>query len=37
MHVITHNHYHRGQIAQVVREKGDEPVNTDYITYTRQR
>jgi uncharacterized damage-inducible protein DinB len=37
MHVITHNHYHRGQITQAVRQQGDEPVNTDYITYTRQR
>ena len=37
MHVITHNHYHRGQIAQAVRQQGNEPVNTDYITYTRER
>lgn len=37
MHVITHNHYHRGQIAQAVRQQGGEPVNTDYITYSRQR
>jgi len=37
MHVITHGHYHRGQIAQAVRQQGVEPVNTDYITYTRQR
>ena len=36
MHVITHNHYHRGQIAQATRQHGGEPVNTDYITYTRQ-
>lgn len=37
MHVITHGHYHRGQIAQAVRQQGAEPINTDYITYTRQR
>lgn len=37
MHVVTHGHYHRGQIAQAVRRQGDAPVNTDYITYTRQR
>jgi uncharacterized damage-inducible protein DinB len=37
MHVITHNHYHRGQIAHIVRQHGTEPVNTDYITYTRRR
>lgn len=37
MHVITHGHYHRGQIAQAVRRQGAEPINTDYITYTRQR
>ena len=37
MHVITHGHYHRGQIAQAIRQQGDEPVNTDYITYTRER
>ena len=37
MHVLTHNHYHRGQIAQAVRQQGHDPVNTDYITFTRQR
>lgn len=37
MHVITHGHYHRGQIAQAVRQQGAEPINTDYITYSRQR
>lgn len=37
MHVITHGHYHRGQIAQAVRRQGYEPINTGYIFYTRQR
>ncbi len=37
MHVLTHNHYHRGQIAQAVRRQGHDPVNTDYITFSRQR
>lgn len=37
MHVVTHGHYHRGQIAQAVRQQGAEPINTDYITYARER
>lgn len=37
MHVITHGHYHRGQLAQAVRRQGDEPINTGYIFYTRER
>ena len=37
MHVITHGHYHRGQIAQAIRQQGHEPVSTGYIFYTRQR
>lgn len=37
MHVVTHGHYHRGQIAQAVRRQGAEPINTDYITYSRER
>lgn len=37
MHVITHGHYHRGQIAMFVRNADAEPVNTDYITYVRER
>ncbi len=35
-HVITHGGYHRGQVAQLLREAGEEPVNTDYITYVRE-
>ena len=30
-HVILHGAYHRGQIATIVREGGDEPAYTDYI------
>lgn len=37
MHVITHGHYHRGQIAAAVSDAGAEPVNTDYITFVRNR
>ncbi|NBB85389.1 MAG: damage-inducible protein DinB [Bacteroidetes bacterium] len=37
LHVVTHGHYHRGQIAVAVREADAEPVNTDYITYVRNR
>ena len=35
-HVITHGGYHRGQVAKLLRESGEEPVNTDYITYVRE-
>jgi len=34
-HVINHSSYHRGQISKILRQKGEEPVNTDYITYAR--
>lgn len=37
MHLITHNHYHRGQIASSVRRQGYEPIWTDYIVYSRLR
>lgn len=35
MHVLVHSGYHRGQIAQSVRQAGGEPVNTGYIFYRR--
>jgi uncharacterized damage-inducible protein DinB len=35
-HVALHGGYHRGQIAAVLREGGVEPVNTDFVTFTRQ-
>lgn len=34
-HVLIHGGYHRGQIASAVRRAGGDPINTDYITYTR--
>lgn len=37
LHVIFHGNYHRGQIARALRAEGAEPVNTDYITFTRER
>jgi len=35
MHVALHSVYHRGQAASFVRTGGGEPLNTDYITFTR--
>ena len=35
LHALLHGAYHRGQIAAAVRADGDEPANTDYITFTR--
>lgn len=37
MHLLTHNHYHRGQIAQSVRQQGYEPIWTDYIVHSRMK
>lgn len=34
-HVSAHSAYHRGQINSALRITGLEPVNVDYITYTR--
>lgn len=34
-HVLTHNHYHRGQIARNMRENGIDPAETNYIVYRR--
>lgn len=34
-HVFIHGAYHRGQIAQGVRESGYEPVSTDFINFAR--
>lgn len=36
-HVLIHGGHHRGQIAKYVREAGVEPLNTDYITYVRNK
>ena len=35
IHLVNHGSYHRGQVAMLLRQKGFEPVNTDYITYDR--
>ncbi len=35
-HVALHGTYHRGQIAAAVRQAGEEPVNTDFITFVRE-
>jgi len=35
IHLVNHSSYHRGQIAMQLRQKGYEPVNTDFITYDR--
>ncbi len=35
IHVVNHSTYHRAQIAMLLRQKGYEPVNTDFITYDR--
>jgi uncharacterized damage-inducible protein DinB len=34
--VSLHGSYHRGQIATLLRQAGEEPVMTDYIVYVRQ-
>jgi uncharacterized damage-inducible protein DinB len=36
LHVVTHSHYHRGQIAASVRAGGGTPAYTDYIHAVRQ-
>ena len=35
MHVAFHAAYHRGQIALLLRQAQNTPINTDYITFTR--
>lgn len=35
VHLVNHSSYHRGQIALLLRQKGFEPINTDFITYDR--
>lgn len=36
-HVVFHGVYHRGQIALAMRTGGSVPVNTDYITFVREK
>jgi uncharacterized damage-inducible protein DinB len=35
IHLVNHSSYHRAQIAMLLRQKGYEPINTDFITYDR--
>lgn len=35
IHLVNHSSYHRGQVAMLLRQKGFEPINTDFITYDR--
>lgn len=35
-HVITHSHYHRGQINLLLRESSESPVECDYIYFLRK-
>lgn len=35
IHLVNHCSYHRGQVAMLLRQKGYEPINTDFITYDR--
>jgi uncharacterized damage-inducible protein DinB len=35
IHLVNHSSYHRGQVAILLRQKGYEPINTDFITYDR--
>jgi uncharacterized damage-inducible protein DinB len=37
LQVALHGSYHRGQIAAALRANGVTPINTDYITYARER
>jgi uncharacterized damage-inducible protein DinB len=36
LHVVQHSAYHRGQIAMVLRDSGNEPALTDFIHARRQ-
>ncbi|HCW09148.1 MAG TPA: hypothetical protein DGG95_17465 [Cytophagales bacterium] len=35
IHTANHASYHRAQVALLIRQKGFDPVNTDFITYDR--
>jgi len=36
LHTALHGAYHRGQVAALMRLSGLEPVNTDFITFSRR-
>jgi uncharacterized damage-inducible protein DinB len=35
IHVAMHGHYHRGQVALLLRDGGAEPPTTDYVAFIR--
>jgi uncharacterized damage-inducible protein DinB len=35
IHLVNHSTYHRAQVAMLLRQRGFEPINTDFITYDR--
>ena len=35
-HVAFHGAYHRGHVATLMRAAGQEPINTDFIAFTRE-
>jgi uncharacterized damage-inducible protein DinB len=37
VHVLNHSTYHRAQIAKEMRMHNIDPINTDYITYVRNK
>lgn len=37
VHVFNHSTYHRAQIARELRMHNIDPINTDYITYVRNK
>lgn len=37
LHVANHSTYHRGQITTILRQLGAKPVDTDLITFYRER
>jgi uncharacterized damage-inducible protein DinB len=37
VHVFVHGAYHRGQISQIVRDKGGELIDTDYFLFRREQ
>jgi len=36
LHVAMHGQYHRGQINQLLRGAGLEPISVDYIVFVRE-
>lgn len=36
LHVVTHGHYHRGQVSKAMARAGGSRVDADYIVFTRE-